>query len=180
MKVSFSDHVFSRQQARPSGFAGPYFSGQALSDASYASVARGNLYGSVLVAKCDDVSAPPLDVQAVEELKVDITKNRGLIPSHVRYENNKVFVTLDNEVAVAKAAAILNNKPEFHSHFEAAGKLNVSYPVVALFVNISDLGSLKKELEQRNTLLRGQILLKSFSPSRRLLKAMLKFSLSLK
>lgn len=43
-----------------------------------------------------------------------------------------MFVTLDSEVAVAKAAAILNNNPEFHSHFEAAGK-TVSYPVVALF-----------------------------------------------
>jgi hypothetical protein len=62
-----------------------------------------------------------------------------------------------NEVAVAKAAAIPNNKPKFHSHFEAAGKLNVSYDVVALLVNIYDLGSLKKELEHRNTLLRGQI-----------------------
>jgi hypothetical protein len=43
-----------------------------------------------------------------------------------------VFVTLDSEGAVAKATVILNNNPEFHSHFEAAGK-TVSYPVVALF-----------------------------------------------
>ncbi len=99
MKVSFADHVFSLKQAHTSGFAGPSFFGQAVSGPSYASVARGNLSGSVLVAKCDDVSAPPLDVQAVEELKVDITKNRGLIPSHVRYKNNMVFCY--SRVAVA-------------------------------------------------------------------------------
>jgi len=115
MKVSFADHVLSLQQARPSGFAGPSFSGQSVSGTSYASVTRSNLFVSVLMAKCADVSAAPLNVQAVDEL-LD-TKNSGLIPSHVRYKNNKVFVTLDSEVAVAKAAAILNNKPEFHSHF---------------------------------------------------------------
>jgi hypothetical protein len=155
IKVCFADHVLSLQQARPPGFAGPSFSGPSAPGPSYASVARGNLSGSVLVAKCAGVSAPPLNVQAVEDL-LD-TKNSGLIPSHVRYKNNKMFVTLENEVAVAKAAAILNNKPEFHSHFEAAGKLNVSYPVVALFVNVSDLDSLRKELEHRNALLRDQV-----------------------
>jgi hypothetical protein len=41
----------------------------------------------------------PLSVLAVEEL-LDTT-NSGLIPSHARYKNNKVFVTLDSEVAVA-------------------------------------------------------------------------------
>jgi hypothetical protein len=57
-------------------------------------------------------------VQAVEDL-LD-TMNSGLIPSHVRYKNNKLFVTLDNEVAVAKAADILNKKPEFQARFDTA------------------------------------------------------------
>lgn len=64
------------------------------------------------MAKCveGNASSEPLNVKAVEEL-LD-TRNSGLIPSHVRFKNNKMFVTLDNEVAVAKAAAILNNLPE--------------------------------------------------------------------
>lgn len=155
MKVSFADHVLSLKQTCSSGLAGLPPSGPSVSGLSYASVARNNLSGSVLVAKCADTSAPPLNVQAVEKL-LD-TPNSGLIPSHVRFKNNRVFVTLDNELAVAKAAAILNNKPEFHSHFETASKLTVSYPVVALFVNVSDLDNLKKELEHRNSILRGQI-----------------------
>lgn len=36
--------------------------------------------------------------------------------------------------------------------FETAGKLNVSYPVVAIFVKDSDLDSLKKELNFRHVL----------------------------
>lgn len=148
-KIFFADTVLKLQCHKTSV---PSLAGQ-----SYASVARGNITSSVLVAKCiDSTSSPePLNVQAVEEL-LD-TPNSGVIPSHVRFKNNKMFVTLDNEVAVAKAAAILNNKSEFHSRFEPASKLNMSYPVVALFVNISDLDSLKKELEHRNLILRGQI-----------------------
>ncbi|KAI9560547.1 hypothetical protein GHT06_011489 [Daphnia sinensis] len=137
-------------QMKPPGLAGPAFSGP-----SYASVARNNPSSSILVAKCADVSVPPLNVQAVEDL-LD-TPNSGLIPSHVCFKNNKMFVTLDSEVAVAKAAALLNNRPDFNSRFEPASKLNVSNPVVALFVNVSDVNSLKPELEHRNCDLRGQI-----------------------
>ncbi|XP_045023743.1 LOW QUALITY PROTEIN: uncharacterized protein LOC123468139 [Daphnia magna] len=155
MKVAFADGLLSLQRASPTGLAGSSFSGTSSHGPSYASVARRNSSGSVLVAKCADASAPPLNVQAVEEL-LD-TPNSGLIPSHVRFKNNKMFVTLDNEVAVAKAAALLNNKPDFSSRFEPASKLNVSFPVVALFVNISDVNALKVELEHRNSALRGQI-----------------------
>lgn len=102
-----------------------------------------------------DASAPPLNVQAVEKL-LD-TPNSSLIPSHFRFKNNKVFVTDDNELEVAKAAAILKNKPEFQSDFETVSKIMVSHPVVPLFVNESDLDNLKKELEHRNSILRGQI-----------------------
>jgi hypothetical protein len=123
IKVCFAEHVLSLQQARPPGFAGPSFSGPSAPGPSYASVACGNLSGSVLGAKCADDSAPPLNVQAVEDL-LD-TKNSGLIPTNVRYKNNKLFVTLDNEVAVAKDADILNKKPEFHARFDTASKLNV-------------------------------------------------------
>nr|CAH0102051.1 unnamed protein product [Daphnia galeata] len=66
--------------------------------------------------------------------------------------------------AFAKYKAILKirsasyiNKPDFNSRFELASKLNVSFPVVALFVNISDVNALKVELEHRNSALRGQI-----------------------
>ncbi len=78
MKVSFADRVLSLQQARLSCFAVPSFSGPSASGPSYASVARSNLSGSVLVAKCADVSVPLLNVQAVEELLDN--KNSGLIP----------------------------------------------------------------------------------------------------
>lgn len=58
---------------------------------------------------------------------------------------------------MAKAAAILNKKPEFQTRFENASKVDVSYPMVALFVNVSNLDRFKIELEHRNMLLRGQI-----------------------
>jgi hypothetical protein len=103
----------SLQQACLPGFAGQSFSGPSAPGPSYASVARGNLSGSVFMAKCADDSAPPLNVQAVEDLLDTI--NSGLIPTHVRYKNNKLFVTLDNEVAVAKTVDILNKKPEFQA-----------------------------------------------------------------
>jgi hypothetical protein len=67
-----------------------------------------------------------------------------------------VFIALDSEFVIAKAYAILNNMTESHSHFDAAGKA-VSYPVGAHFENVSDLGSLKKELRHHNTPFRGQI-----------------------
>lgn len=142
MKVTFANCVLKLQQARPPppGKASPPFSGP-----SYASVARNNPSSSILVGKCTDVSVPPLNAQAVEEF-LD-TPNSGLIPSHVRFKNKKIFVTLDSEVPVAKAEALLNNRPDFSSRFEPASKLNVSYPIVALFVNVSDVNSLKAKLE---------------------------------
>jgi hypothetical protein len=82
MKVSFADRVLSLQQARLSCFALPSFSGSSAFSPSYESVARSNLSGSVLLAKCADVSVSSLNVQVVEELLDN--KNSGLIPSHVR------------------------------------------------------------------------------------------------
>jgi hypothetical protein len=97
MKVAFADSVFRLQRS-----SSPLDrSTLPVSGPSYASDARGKNTNSVLVAKCVNGSAPaePLSVLTVEEM-LD-TPNSGLIPSHVRYKNNKVFVTLDNEVAVA-------------------------------------------------------------------------------
>nr|CAH0106095.1 unnamed protein product [Daphnia galeata] len=132
IKVSFADTVLSLKSTEssrsPSLLFGP----------TYASVTRDKL-----------------DLLEVEKL-LD-TSNNGLIPSHVRFKNSKMFVTLENDVAVAKAADILNKKPEYHSRFNPASKPYVLYPFVALFVNVSDLYSLKKELEHRNSLLRVQI-----------------------
>lgn len=68
-----------------------------------------------------------------------------------------MFVTLDSKIVVAKAAAFLNIKPDFKTHFEIASEVDVAYPVVAHFVNLSDLNELKVELEHRNMLLQGQI-----------------------
>jgi hypothetical protein len=151
MKVSFADTVLSLKSSESSP------SPSLLSGPTYASVTRSASCKSTLVAKCidDQASGAKLDLLEVEKL-LD-TSNSGLIPSHVRFKNSKMFVTLENDVAVAKAADILNKKPEFQSRFNPASKLNVLYPVVALFVNVSDLDSLKKELEHRNSLLRGQI-----------------------
>lgn len=94
---------------------------------NFASVARGNLTSSVLVAKCVDStsSSESLNAQAVEEF-FD-TPNSGVIHSYVRYKNKKkMFVTFDNEVVMAKVAAILNNMPEFHTRFELTSNLNMS------------------------------------------------------
>ena len=80
MKVSFAGHVLSLKQACPSGFAGSPFSILSVSCPSCASepVASNTLSGSVLVAKCADASALPLNVPAVEKL-LD-TPNSSLIP----------------------------------------------------------------------------------------------------
>lgn len=99
----------------------------------------------------DGATPSVLDAHAVQKL-LD-TLNSGLIPSLVRYKNNKDFVTLDNDVNVAKGTAILNGK----TRFDSACKLNVLFPVITLFVNVSDPKSLKKELEHRNMRLRGFI-----------------------
>ena len=149
-KVSFANSILKLNQSVVS--SPPVVSGQ-----TYASVARSSLPSAVLVAKCVDggSSTAVLDVHSVEKL-LD-TPNSGLIPSHVQYKNNRVYVTLDNEADVAKAAAILNGKPDFQSKFDSASKLNVLYPVIALFVNVSDPASLKAELEHRNKSLRGLI-----------------------
>jgi hypothetical protein len=96
-----------------------------------------------------------LDLHAVEKLL--ITPYSCLILSHIRYINNKNYVTLDNDADVAKTAAILNGKPDFQSNFDSASKLNVLYPVKALFFNVSDLESIKMELEYHNKSLRGLI-----------------------
>lgn len=136
MKISFADTVLNLQRPPANPSSGP-------PGTSYASVVRGTVSSSVSVAtSVDGVSSESLDLLAVEKL-LD-TPNSGLIPLHVRYKNNKVYVTLDNDVAVAKAADILNNKPDFQSRFNSASKLNVLFPVVALFVNISDIEALKK------------------------------------
>lgn len=96
---------------------------------------RGTVFSSVLVAKCvDGALSDNIDLLAVE--KCLDTPNSGLIPSHVRYKNNKVYVILDSDVNVAKVADILNKKPDFHSRFRSAAKLNLLFPIVALFVNI--------------------------------------------
>lgn len=49
-----------------------------------------------------------------------------------------IIFILDNQVAMAKSVVILNNNLEFHSRFETTGKLDVSYPVVAFFLNVSN------------------------------------------
>ena len=149
-KVSFANSILKLNQSVVS--SPPVVSGQ-----TYASVARSSVPSAVLVAKCVDggSSTAVLDVHSVEKL-LD-TPNSGLIPSHVQYKNNRVYVTLDNEADVAKAAAILNGKADFQSKFDSASKLNVLYPLIALLVNVSDPASLKAELEHRNKSLRGLI-----------------------
>ena len=63
-------------------------------------------------------TANVLDIYSVEKL-LD-TLNSGLISSFVRYKNKRDYVTLDSEVDVAKAATILNSKPDFQSQFAPA------------------------------------------------------------
>ena len=149
IKVSFADSILKLNLSAsppPPPSSGP----------SSASVARGQPTNSVLVANCvPGATLNVLDIHAVEKL-LD-TPNSGLIPSHVRYKNNKVYVTLDSDIDVAKAATILNGKPDFQTQFAPASKLNVMFPVIALFVNVSDPEFLKKELEHRNKSLRGSI-----------------------
>jgi hypothetical protein len=145
-KVFFANSILKMNQSAVS-------SPTCVSGQTYASVTRSSLPGAVPVAKCvDGGSSAVLDVHSVKKL-LD-TPNSGLIPSHVRYKNHRVYVTLDNEADVAKAAAILNSKPDFQSNFDPASKLNVLFPVIDLFVNVSDPASLKVELEHRNKSLR--------------------------
>lgn len=95
IKVFFADAVLSLKSVESpySLFSGP----------TYASVTRVASNKSTLVAKCidDQASGDKLDLLEVEKL-LD-TSNSGLIPSQVRFKNSKMFVTLENDVAVAKA-----------------------------------------------------------------------------
>lgn len=148
IKLAFADSVLGASR-----FCNPSVS----PNPSYAMVARGPATSSVLVAKCVAGSEPPVPVDLMAVKKMLDTLNTGLIPSHVRVKNDKMFITLDNELAVSKATDILNKQPEFRSQFSQASKLNFFFPVVALFVDVTDLDHLKFELEHRNKLMRGQI-----------------------
>jgi hypothetical protein len=149
MKVFFAETVLNMQRSIASPCSNP-------PAPSYASAVRGNVSISVLVVKCVDVApSDNLDLLTVKML-LD-TPYKGLIPSHVRYKNNKVYGSLENDFDVAKAADILNNKPDFQFRFDSASRLSVLFLVVGLFVNVSDTEALKKELGHRNKCLRGRI-----------------------
>ena len=113
MKVAFADGFLSLQRASPTlaMLICLFLVYRVLGRLMH--MARGNSSETVWVAKCADASAPSLNVQAVEEM-LD-TPNSGLIPSHVHFKNNEMFVTLDSEVGVAKAATLLNRNLEMYS-----------------------------------------------------------------
>ncbi|KAK4021709.1 hypothetical protein OUZ56_003618 [Daphnia magna] len=108
IKLAFADSVLGASR-----FCNPSVS----PNPSYAMVARGPATSSVLVTKCVAGSEPPVPVDLMAVEKMLDTLNTGLIPSHVRVKNDKMFITLDNELAVSKATDILNKQPEFRSQF---------------------------------------------------------------
>ncbi len=135
MKIAFADRTLAS-----------FSSG---SRTSYAAAAR----GSVLVANFAEREKPsaPLTVACVESLRD--TKASGLVPQHVREKDDNVYITFNDSADVEKAAFVFQKQPLFKS----ATSLNVLHPVVALFVDVSDLELLQTELEFRNNVFKGQI-----------------------
>ena len=123
---------------------------------TYASVLRESA-SSVLVASFADGEKPgePLNVSSVEKL-LD-AKTNGIVPQRVRERDNNVYITFNDSADVAKASSLFQKKADCSRIFKSVSQLDIFYPVVALFVDVSDTDRLKDELEHRNPLLKNRI-----------------------
>lgn len=145
MKVRFANHV-DKFLSQNSNLKPSY---------SYA-VKEGT--STVLVAQFADGEKPsePLNVATVEKL-LDCEAS-GLIPQRVREKDNALYITFHDSAALNKATNVLKKKPDCSRLFKNVFQLDVYYPAVVKFVDVSDLDGLKAELEHRNPQLKGEIL----------------------
>jgi hypothetical protein len=94
-------------------------------------------------------------VAAIEKL-LDV-ESSGLIPQRVREKDNSVYITFPDPADVSKATSVLKKRAETARIFKTVSQLDVFYPAVALFVDVSDLDRLKTELEHRNPSFKNKI-----------------------
>ena len=113
--------------------------------------------GSVLVASFADGKKPtdPINVAALEKL-ID-TESTGLIPQSVKEKDDKIYMTFNDSADASKAATAFKNHAACSSVFKEVSQLEVLFPVVAHFVDVSDLTRLQTEIEYRNSLFKGRI-----------------------
>jgi hypothetical protein len=121
------------------------------------SVLPGTVLGAVLVASCAKGEKPavPLNIASVE--KMMDTQSSGLVPQNVRERNNKIWITFNDTEEAAKAANVLKKQAECSLIFESVYPLNIYYPVVAHFVDVSYLKQLQAQIEYRNPLFSKKI-----------------------
>ena len=149
IKVAFADNALKSFQSRPVSVV----SQSVPLAASYAETVR----GSVLVASYAKGEKPsgPIDIAGVERL-IDAQSN-GLVPQSVREKDNKMYITFNDTAEVAKAASVLKKQSDYTKVFESVSPLEVFHPVVAHFVDITDLKQLQAQIEYRNPLFSKQI-----------------------
>ncbi len=109
---------------------------------SYADSVR----GSVLVASFADGEKPadPINVASLEKL-ID-TQSNGLVPQSVREKDNNVYIRFNDSADVAKAASVFKHQADCSRMFKTVSPLEIYFPVVALFVDVSDLAALSRKL----------------------------------
>ena len=140
IKVAFADKTLSAIRANPA-------------PRTYADSVR----GSVLVASFADGKKPtdPINVAALEKL-ID-TESTGLIPQSVKEKDDKIYMTFNDSADASKAATVFKNHAACSSVFKEVSPLEVLFPFVAHFVDVSDLTRLQTEIEYRNPLFKGRI-----------------------
>jgi hypothetical protein len=121
------------------------------------SVLPGTVLGAVLVASYAKGEKPavPLNIASVE--KMMDSQSSGLVPQNVRERNNKIWITFNDTEEAAKAANVLKKQAECSLIFESVYPLNIYYPVVAHYVDVSYLKQLQAQIEYRNPLFSKKI-----------------------
>ena len=75
----------------------------------------------------------------------------------MREKDNSVYITFPDPADVRKATSLLKQHADSARIFKSVSQLDVFFPAVALFVDVSDLERLKNELEHRNPSLKDKI-----------------------
>jgi hypothetical protein len=89
------------------------------------------------------------------------SQSSGLVPQNVRERDNTILITFNDTAEAAKAANVLKKQAECSKMFESVSPLNIYYPVVAHFVDVSDLKQLQAQIEYRYPLFSKKISLSS-------------------
>jgi hypothetical protein len=85
------------------------------------------------------------------------SQSSGLVPQNVRERDNTILITFNDTAEAAKAANVLKKQAECSKMFESVSPLNIYYPVVAHFVDVSDLKQPQAQIEYRYPLFSKKI-----------------------